>query len=146
MFFLKELPTSRMIDGYVATTGVGSSDTIAQALSMMREASQLIRHLDAYFSSQNLSQLKFLILVVIDREIEKDSLRQSEINQRLDVSKPVLNRSVSSLIEIGLLKRTEDKEDFRAHRLALTKKGKTTLTKIMPGYFEIITDFMCKKT
>ena len=92
MFFLKELPTESMVEEYVSKTKVGNSETITGALSMMREASQLIRLVDAYFSSHNLSQLKFLILVVIDREPNIESLRQSEINQRLDVSMPVLNR------------------------------------------------------
>jgi DNA-binding MarR family transcriptional regulator len=134
-----------MVEEYVSKTGVGNSETITQALSMMREASQLIRLVDAYFSSHNLSQLKFLILVVIDREPNIESLRQSEINRRLDVSKPVLNRSVSSLLETGLLKRIEDKEDFRAYKLALTEKGKKTLNKIMPEYFKIISKFMNKQ-
>lgn len=145
MFFLKELPTDSMVEEYVSKTGVGNSETIAGALSMMREASQLIRLLDAYFSSHNLSQLKFLILIVIDREPDIESLRQSEINRRLDVSKPVLNRSVSSLLETGLLKRIEDREDYRAHKLALTEKGKSTLKMIMPEYFKIISKFMNKQ-
>lgn len=145
MFFLKELPTDSMVEEYVSKTGVGNSGTISEALSMMREASQLIRLVDAYFSSHNLSQLKFLILVVIDREPDIESLRQSEINRRLDVSKPVLNRSVSSLLETGLLKRIEDKEDYRAHKLALTEKGKSTLKMIMPEYFKIISEFMNKQ-
>ena len=99
MFFLKELPTEQMVKDYVAKTGVGSTDTISKALLMLREASHLIRLLDAYFSSHDLSQLKFLILVVIDREPEIDSLRQSEINQRLDISKPVLNRTINSYLK-----------------------------------------------
>jgi DNA-binding MarR family transcriptional regulator len=133
-----------MIDGYVSATGVGDVDTVAQALSMMREGSKLARILDAYFNSHNLSQLKFHILIVIDREPESDSLRQSEINQRLDVSKPVLHRTVASLLEEGLLARSDDIEDLRAHRLALTDAGKTILAEIIPGYFETISDFMKK--
>ncbi|WP_299850914.1 MarR family transcriptional regulator [uncultured Roseovarius sp.] len=131
-----------MIDGYVSQTGVGDVDTVARALSMMREASQLERLLDAYFSSHNLSQLKFHILIVIDREPDKDSLRQSEINQRLDVSKPVLHRTVTSLLKSGLLVCRDDPEDSRAHRLALTDEGKTMLAAILPGYFKTISGFM----
>ncbi|WP_068002929.1 MarR family winged helix-turn-helix transcriptional regulator [Pseudovibrio axinellae] len=142
MFFLKELPTRMMIEGYVKATGTGSTDGVEQALSMMRSASQLVRLLDAYFANHNLSQLKFLVLVVIDREPETDSLRQSEINQRLDVSKPVLHRTVSSMLSAGLLVRTQDNEDSRAHQLALTDAGKTALRAMLPDYFKIITEFM----
>jgi DNA-binding MarR family transcriptional regulator len=88
--------------------------------------------------------LKFHILIVIDREPETDSLRQSEINQRLDVSKPVLHRTVASLLDEGLLVRSEDTEDSRAHRLALTDAGKAMLAAILLGYFETISDFMKK--
>lgn len=144
MFFLRELPTRMMIDGYVSVTGVGDVDAVVQALSMMREASQLVRQLDAFFNSHGLSQLKFHILIVIDREPDTDSLRQSEINQRLDISKPVLNRTVTALLKEGLLKRRDDPEDSRAHLLALTDKGKTVLAAILPGYFETISDFMGK--
>jgi DNA-binding MarR family transcriptional regulator len=144
MFFLRELPTRMMIDGYVSVTGVGDVDAVAQALSMMREASQLERQLDAYCNSHNLSQLKFHILIVIDREPDTDSLRQSEINQRLDISKPVLHRTVASLLKDGLLMRRDDPEDSRAHLLALTDKGKAVLASILPGYFEAISDFMGK--
>ncbi|KZL20921.1 Transcriptional regulator SlyA [Pseudovibrio axinellae] len=131
-----------MIEGYVKATGTGSTDGVEQALSMMRSASQLVRLLDAYFANHNLSQLKFLVLVVIDREPETDSLRQSEINQRLDVSKPVLHRTVSSMLSAGLLVRTQDNEDSRAHQLALTDAGKTALRAMLPDYFKIITEFM----
>lgn len=134
-----------MIDGYVSVTGVGDVDAVAQALSMMREASQLERQLDAYFNSHGLSQLKFHILIVIDREPDTDSLRQSEINQRLDISKPVLHRTVASLLKNGLLMRRDDPEDLRAHLLALTDTGKTVLAAILPGYFEAISDFMGKQ-
>lgn len=142
MFFLKELPTRLMVDRYVTEAGVGNADVVEQALSLLRAASQLSRLLDAYFHTHHLSQLKFLILVVIDREPDTDSLRQSEINERLDVSKPVLHRTVSSMLNAGLLARQEDIADSRAHQLALTEKGKTILTTILPGYFGIITDFM----
>ncbi|MEM5545045.1 MarR family transcriptional regulator [Sulfitobacter sp. AS92] len=134
-----------MIDGYVSETGVGDVDTVAQALSMMREASQLERLLEAYFGSHNLSQLKFHILIVIDREPDTDSLRQSEINQRLDVSKPVLHRTVGSLLKDGLLVRRDDPEDSRAHHLALTGESKSMLSAILPGYFETISGFMEKR-
>jgi DNA-binding MarR family transcriptional regulator len=145
MFFLQELPSRMMIDRYVSATGVGDVDTVAQALSMMREASQLIRLIEAYLSDYNLSQLKFHILIVIDREPETDSLRQSEINQRLDISKPVLHRTVASLLKDELLVRRDDPEDSRAHRLALTDAGKAVLATILPGYFETITEFMGKQ-
>lgn len=142
MFFLKDLPTRDMISGYVDAAEIGDPAKVEDALIMMRRASILVRSIDTYFSSHGLSQLKFLILVVIDREPEKTSLRQSEILQRLDVSKPVLHRTVAAMVADNLLKQETDPDDQRASRLSLTPSGTAALASILPGYFKIITEFM----
>lgn len=46
-----------------------------------------------------------------------------------------------AMIDAGLLVRSEDPNDARAHKLSLTKAGKTTLMAILPGYFRMISDF-----
>lgn len=142
MFFLKALPTLDMIEGYVQTLKTGDSKQIASALLMMREASLLVRQIDAYFAAHHLSQLKFLILVVIDREPQKTALRQSEILERLDVSKPVLHRTVNALLKDGLLQQADDPNDRRAALLSLTARGSQRLLDVLPGYFEIISEFI----
>ena len=87
MFFLKELPTQTMIDKYAAQFAEMDREKFSDALHMLRRASLLIRKLEAYFSKHGLSQTRFLILMVLDREPETDSLTISDIVDRLDVSK-----------------------------------------------------------
>ncbi len=58
-----ELLTDCVVEEYASTTTRGNSNSITEALSMMRVASQLIRPVDAYFSSHNLSQLNFSFLL-----------------------------------------------------------------------------------
>lgn len=142
MFFLNELPSRDMIAGYVSQAKSGDVSQIETALTRMREASLLVRLIDKYFSDTGLSQLKFLILVVIDREPNASSLRASEINQKLDVSKPVLHRTIQSLLAAGLLKQIDDPEDRRAYRLTLTREGSSKLLAVLPGYFHTISQFM----
>lgn len=142
MFFLNDLPSSDMIAGYVSKTKSGDVSQIETALKRMREASLLVRQIDKYFSETGLSQLKFLILVVIDREPNATSLRASEINQKLDVSKPVLHRTIQSLLMVGLLEQIDDPEDRRASRLKLTDEGASKLLAVIPGYFDTISRFM----
>ena len=62
----------------------------------------MIRKLERYFAGHGLSQLKFHVMIVIDREPEHDSLRQSDIAERIDVSKPVLHRTIGALVDAGL--------------------------------------------
>ena len=142
MFFLKDLPSRQMIEGYSSTIRPGGEKEIAEALVMMRNASVLVRQIDQYFSRAKLSQLKFLIMIVIDREPDRMWLHQSEIADRLDVSKPVLARTVQALLEAGLLHLSRDERDKRWKRLSLSPDGARLLSELLPGYFDLITDFM----
>lgn len=141
MFFLKELPRRRVIEGYAEQLAVDPV-TIENALVMMRRASLMIRRLDAYFDRQGLSQLRFLFMIVIDREEDRDSLTVGEITERLDVSGPVVARTLRTLLDDGLVSKTSDKTDSRIRHVGLTPLGKERLTAAMPGYFHIIAEEM----
>ncbi len=141
MFFLKELPTRQMIDGYAGQYGA-NAETIATALDMMRRASLLVRRIDAYFAAQGFSQLRFLVLIVIDREPKRTSLRASEIADRLDVSRPVITRTLQNLLKDGLIAERGTDADKRAKRISLTPSGSDRLGALLPGYFRIIDSFI----
>ena len=111
MFFLKELPTRRMIDAYTARHEGVESAVVSDALAMMRRASLLIRELDRYFAEHDLSQIRFLVLIVIDREEDRDSLSPLEISRRIDVSKPVTTRTLKGMVEDGLIEMRDDESD-----------------------------------
>lgn len=142
MFFLKELPTQAMVEQYTKNNGELNSTTILDALTIMRRASLLVREIESYFTKFELSQLKFLIMIVIDREPNASSLSPNEIATRLDVSKPVLTRALKTLIECELLSSTEDDIDKRVKKISLTKTGHELLQQILPGYFSLITEMM----
>lgn len=142
MFFLKELPTKAMLDKYTSDLSSNKKDSISEALGIMRQASLLVRNIETYFSSHDLSQLRFLILIVIDREPDRADLYAHEIASRLDVSRPVLTRTLKRLIDDGLLTSNNDEMDKRAKRIALTEKGKSCLYDVLPGYFNEINKLM----
>lgn len=135
MFFLKILPDEASITRF--TGCADQSAKVSRSLQRMRSASLLIRQVDRYFSAYELSQLKFLILIVIERDPERTSLRASEIASRLDVSKPVLHRTIQALIADGLLGAEKDPQDRRAEQLALTDTGRAKLATVLPGYFDL---------
>lgn len=138
MFFLAELPTRDMIEGYAERHAPGQGQVIEDTLVLLRRASALIRQLDAYFAGHGFSQLRFLTLIVIDREPARDWLSFAEVATRLDVSRPVVSRTVRALVEEGLLQERLDENDKRARRLSLTRKASATLEALLPGYFQII--------
>jgi DNA-binding MarR family transcriptional regulator len=137
VFFLKDLPTRQMVEGYALSHGVDPS-TIEDALSMMRRASLLIRKLETYFSGHDLSQLRFLIMIVIDREPNRDSLTIGEITERLDVKGPVITRTIKVLVDDGLVAIGRDEDDQRTRHASLTPAGKAKLADVIPGYLQLI--------
>ncbi len=53
----------------------------------------------------------------------------SEIGGQLGVTNAAASQAVERLVQLGLIERTEDPEDRRAKRLALTKKGSALIEK-----------------
>jgi DNA-binding MarR family transcriptional regulator len=142
MFFLKQLPSKEMLAKYASDLSHQEQDSVLEALAIMRKASLLVRNIENYFSANNLSQLRFLILVVIDREPDRTSLYAHEIAARLDVSRPVMTRTIQKLITDGLLTSSNDEIDKRAKQIALTEKGQACLLQVLPGYFNEINTLM----
>lgn len=144
MFFLKELPTRQMLQNYRERYPRMDTEAVGDALYLLRRGSLLMRKLDAFFASRELSQTRFLVLIVIDREPEKKGLLASEIADRLDVSRPVVTDTVKALAKAGLLDHAPVREDRRAKRISLTTSGQAVLAETLPGYFALIADFMAK--
>lgn len=144
MFFLKALPTRKVLLDYKKRFPVMDLEAVESALDLLRRASVLERKLELYFSAQNLSQLRFLILIVIDREKEKNGLKFSEIAKRLDVARPVMTRTIQALETMEVVAVSEDRSDKRAKIVFLTEYGRALLQKVLPGYYGIIHDFMKK--
>lgn len=144
MFFLKELPTRAMLEDYHQRFPQMHIDAVDSALRLLRRASVLMRELDAYFAAHGLSQLRFLILMVLDRERARDSLMASEMAERLDVSRPVMTRTLQTLEKDGLLRMNADSQDGRARLISLTAAGRQTLAGALPGYYSVIETFMAR--
>ena len=138
MFFLKELPSRQMVEGYGDRAENFDADAVLRALRIMRDGSLLIRELEAYFAGHALSQLRFLAMIVIDREPDRNWLMAGEIAERLDVSRPVVTRTLQSLENAGLIATSSNADDARARDVVLTPAGHSKLDEVLPGYFAIL--------
>ncbi|WP_247712172.1 MarR family winged helix-turn-helix transcriptional regulator [Qipengyuania qiaonensis] len=127
-----------MVDGYADRFDDVDAGKVLDALQILRTASRLIRELEAYFARHDLSQLRFLTLIVIDREPDRDSLAVSDIADRLDVSRPVVTRTLQGLEKAGLIRISHNESDARSRNISLSDSGKSTLERVLPGYFAIL--------
>ncbi|MEM5518652.1 MarR family transcriptional regulator [Henriciella sp. AS95] len=139
MFFLKDLPSLDMIERYADQHAAGKAREIERTLHTLRAASRLIRLLDAYFARHDFSQLRFLILMVIDRDTQRDRFTFSEIAAKTDVSKPVMSRTMRSLVESGLLVEETDPDDGRVRHYSISPLGQDKLASLLPEYFALLT-------
>lgn len=127
-----------MVEGYADRHEGLDVDAVQNALALMRRASVMVRRLEAYFAEHDLSQLRFLILIVIDREPERDSVNVSKVISKLDVSKPVMTRTMARLVEDGLIVIEADSSDARAKVARLTAAGRAKHAHVLPDYFTLL--------
>ena len=73
--------------------------------------------------------LSFSQLSVLMRLQHGGSSGVSDIGDQLGVTNAAASQAVDRLVQLGLIERTEDPEDRRAKRLALTPKGRALIEK-----------------
>lgn len=142
MFFLKDLPSRHMLEGYKKRFPQLNVDDVGDGLRLLRRASLLLRCIEAYFATHKLSQTRFLILVVLDREGVDGGLLAKEIADKLDISRPIVTNTLKSMKEDGLLHVTPHAEDGRSKWITLTGTGRDKLSAVLPEYYAIIHNFM----
>lgn len=142
MFFLKDLPTREILESYGRRFPQMDVPCVAAALEMLRSASVLLRRLEAYFAAHGLSQTRFLILILIDRDPNVTGLTATELAAHLDVSKPVVSNTVQALLREGLLEATPHERDQRSRRFRLSPAGQARLDALLPGYYDVLQEHM----
>ncbi len=142
MFFLKDLPTREMLNSYGEVYPDMKPDAVEKALILLRHASILMRDLEKYFAGHNLSQTRFIILILLDRQPAQNGLTAIDLVSKMDISKTVISKTVHSLEKEGFIKVSEHKHDARSKWLRLTASGKKVLNDVLPGYYRVINEFM----
>lgn len=138
MFFLDELPTQDMLDKYHDRYPEMQPTKLYNVLFFLRKASYVIRDLDSFFGEHGLSQTRFYILILLDREPVKDSITSIELSRKLNISKAVTSRTVNSLRECGYIIEKPHPLDTRSKILSLTDDGETKLHSVLPHYYALI--------
>ena len=73
--------------------------------------------------------LSFSQINILMRLLHGGNTGISEIGDQLGVTNAAASQAVDRLVQLGLIERTEDPDDRRAKRLALTPKGRTLIEK-----------------
>ena len=136
MFLLKELPSDEIMSAYARRYREMDKAATRRALEMLQSASFLLRDLEKLFSQHGLSQTRFLILIVLEREGGRLTGRQ--IRDRIDISRPVLTTTLKGLKREGCIGLDEVEQDARAVEAVLLEAGRAKLAALLPAYFTLV--------
>jgi DNA-binding MarR family transcriptional regulator len=75
------------------------------------------------------TNLSFSQMSVLMRLFHGSNCGVSEIGEQLGITNAAASQTVDRMVQLGLIERTEDPDDRRAKRLALTQKGRTLMEK-----------------
>jgi DNA-binding MarR family transcriptional regulator len=87
--------------------------------------------------------LSFSQINILMRLLHGGNTGVSEVGSQLGVTNAAASQAVDRLVQLGLIERTEDPEDRRAKKLALTPKGRTLIEmgiEVRSRWVEGITD------
>ena len=139
MFFLKDLPSREMIESVAPKGATISPEKVLRTLTTLRGASQLLRDIETLLRQSGLSQTQFLVMMMILREPGRASLAPGEIAEKLDISKPLLTRTLTTLAEKKLIENAKAQpNDKRRRERALTANGAALFQDLLPGYLTLL--------
>jgi DNA-binding MarR family transcriptional regulator len=103
------------------------SKTISEVIQewseiFMRKSGHEFRH----FMDE--SGLSFSQIIVLMRLFHVANCGVSKIGEEMGVSNAAASQAVDRLVQMGLIERSEDPDDRRSKRLALTQKGRELVT------------------
>jgi len=114
-------------------------------VKLLRTGSDLLADFEKLLGNDHLSQGRFLILVVMNRNPEKP-ITPSRLAGKIGVTRATMTGLIKGLERDGLVSRAMDDADRRRLQLKLTAKGIRTLESILPDYYGNITSLMAGLT
>jgi DNA-binding MarR family transcriptional regulator len=95
-------------------------------------ANLLTRRLAPVFAKARISPQQWAILSVLSRADTPMSL--ASLARTMMVSKQNMTGMMTRLEQLGFAERADDPKDLRSSRVALTRRGRSTIEKLRPAY------------
>jgi DNA-binding MarR family transcriptional regulator len=115
-----------------ATPRAGAEDRILLGLTTITQAVNQVKLHERILGAAGirLDRAGASLLVKLSSS-ETGALRVTALAERLGVDSPTVTRKVQQLERLGLVERTDDPEDRRAHRIGLTAGGRRAVARLM---------------
>jgi len=141
MFYLNEFPDQEVHTNYSQKYKDYNIDKFLTCVYLLKTGSEALKAFESFLSKYNLSQAKFLTLMILFRSPE-ESLTPSEIARIMGVKKPTSTGVIDGLLKENYVTRELDETDRRKIKIKISSKGSDHLDKILPEYFKYINKIM----
>jgi len=141
MFFLMDQPSQKQFEDLSQRYEQMDIGSVQSLVKLLRVGSDLLAGFEKMLKGYNLSQARFLVLVVMNR-VPDQPVSPSTLADKIGVTRATMTGLLTGLEKEQLILRLPDKEDRRRSQLKLTLKGIQTLEAILPDYYSRISMLM----
>lgn len=141
MFYLLDQPTEEEFENLAQRYREMEPSSVKAAVTLLKIGSDVLTGFEKMLKVYGLSQGRFLILLVMNRQPDK-STTPSVLAEKIGVTRATMTGLIDGLARDGFVKRFSHKSDRRKQNLRLTDSGKTALEKLLPDYWSRIHNLM----
>lgn len=142
MFYLRDLPKYETLLSHAERYPHVDPGACESFLVLLRVASDVLTAMEAYLHTQGLSQGRFTVLMILNRN-PGVGLSPSDLADRAGVTRATMTGLLDGLEREGLVKREPHAEDRRMLTVRLTEIGMGRLSAMLPEYFRRVAALMC---
>ena len=141
MFFLQDLPDDDTLREFAQRYPEMDASAVNVCLKLLRIGSDLLAGFEAMLSKHNLSQGRFLTLIVLSRARD-EALNPSLLAEKVGVTRATMTGLLDGLEREGLIERVFAQGDRRKIVIRLTAIGLNRLETMLPDYYRRIAGLM----
>ena len=146
MFYMRELPSRDLLESVAREFPELDPTAVEACYFLLRTGSDVLTAFDSNLSRQNMSQSRFIVLLLLKR-IELRGERgecaiPSKLADQAGVSRGTMTGLLAGLEREGLIERELHNGDRRMFSIRMTGKGKKALDRIYPDYYNRIAGLM----
>ena len=142
MLLLRDLPRYEMLQEKAKRYPELDASAVEATLVLLRVASDVFEGMGTHLARHDISQGRFMVLVLLDRCERGEGILPSEIAEQLGVTRATVTGLLDGLEKETLISRTMHPEDRRAFCIELTPKGRRFLTELLPEHYRRIAGLM----
>jgi DNA-binding MarR family transcriptional regulator len=147
LFLLRDLPKYQALHSQAQRYSCADASACEACWGLLRVASDIVAALDEHLAKHELSQGRFTVMMLLNREPEVGqppvlALSPSELAEAARVTRATMTGLLDGLQRDGMVDRCDCQHDRRMAIVHLTRKGRRKLDLVLPEYYQRVAELM----